>query len=270
MQQENDMTMTHGRDLYRMVGYDVVDRNGERIGTVEDIWEDASKQPAFLAIKTGWLGLGRTHIVPAQSGEVNETRHEIRLPYDKETLKNAPHFESISEFDPDTERQIFDYYGGYGFTSYRENERDWSGAGHASSESTPGDAHAGEESSLQLKKEDLKVGKREVESGGVRLRKVVRSESVNQPIDLKHEEIEIERVPAGSGKPTDATFHDQDIYIPLRREEAVVSKEAKVSETVRARKRTETETGEISETLRKEELEIDSDDEGRGELKSGY
>ena len=42
-----------------------------------------------------------------------------------------------------------------------------------------------------------KVGKREVEYGGVRLRKVVKTEVVNQPVELTREEIVIERVPAG-------------------------------------------------------------------------
>jgi len=257
MQHDNDMIMTQGRELYRLVGFTAVDRDGDRIGTVEEVWEDSSNQPAFLAIKTGWLGLGRTHIVPAQNAEVNETKQDIRLPYDQETLKQAPHFESVSDFDTETERQIYEYYGGHGFTGYQGYEGDWSGTGRAALETEPQASQAREGESIELKEEELKVGKRKIESGGVRLRKVIRTETVNQPVELQREEIEIERIPVGRGKPADSSFQEEDIYIPLRREEAVISKDAKVTEEVRARKLTETGQERISETLRKEELEVE-------------
>jgi uncharacterized protein (TIGR02271 family) len=104
------------------------------------------------------------------------------------------------------------------------------------------------------------VGKREVEYGGVRLRKVVRTEVVNQPVELTREEIVIERVPAGEARattPGGAEFKQEEIYVPLRREEAVVAKEARVREEVRVGKRKERETQTVSETVRKEDVEIE-------------
>ena len=85
-------------------------------------------------------------------------------------------------------------------------------------------------------------------------------ETVNQPVELKSEEIVVERVPgtqAGSkSKPECGEFEEKDIYIPLRREEAVVQKESRVREEVRVSKKAEGERQNISEQVRKEDVEI--------------
>src|SRR5881394_3288143 len=46
---------------------------------------------------------------------------------------------------------------------------------------------------VPLYQETINVGKREVESGSVRLKKVVKTETINQPIELRHEELVIDR-----------------------------------------------------------------------------
>ncbi len=121
-----------------------------------------------------------------------------------------------------------------------------------------------EETRIPLSEERLKVGTREVESGGVRLRKVVRSETVNQPVELKREEIVVERVPAAeaqAGAVAGTAYEQQDIYVPLRREEAVVEKESRVTGEVRARKTTQTEQQTISGQVRKEDVEVERNPE---------
>jgi len=114
---------------------------------------------------------------------------------------------------------------------------------------------------MELSEEELRVGKRQVETGGVRLRKVIRTETVNQPVELAHEEIVIERVPATGGQPSGEAFSGQDIYIPLRREEAVMQKESRVREEVRATKRTDVERKDVSGTVRREDVEIEKEGE---------
>ena len=56
------------RDLARYIGYDVVDRNGNKIGTLECLWQDHTGEPAFVGVRTGWF-MGKTHVVPAESVE---------------------------------------------------------------------------------------------------------------------------------------------------------------------------------------------------------
>jgi len=80
---------------------------------------------------------------------------------------------------------------------------------------------------------------------------------VNTPVSLKREELVVERVKTGGGSvPADA-FREGEVRIPLKREEAVVQKEAKVVGEVRVGKKEEIERRTVSETVRKEEVKID-------------
>jgi uncharacterized protein (TIGR02271 family) len=82
---------------------------------------------------------------------------------------------------------------------------------------------------------------------------------VNQPIELSREEIVIERTPVHGRDVAacDAKFTNEEIYIPLRREEPVIEKSTKLKEEIRVGKRTEIDRQEVSETFRKEDVEIE-------------
>src|SRR5688572_4111313 len=43
----------------RYLDYSVIDNNGDKVGSVDAIWEDHTGQPAYVAVRTGWLGLGK-------------------------------------------------------------------------------------------------------------------------------------------------------------------------------------------------------------------
>src|SRR6266403_5542296 len=78
---------------------------------------------------------------------------------------------------------------------------------------------------IPLYEENVAVGKREVDAGTVTIRKVVKTETVNQPVELRRETISIDRQPA-SGTPADQSkaFTDQQFTIQLHNEEPVVEK----------------------------------------------
>ncbi len=126
-----------------------------------------------------------------------------------------------------------------------------------------GRAERGEAVRVPISEEQVKVGKREVETGAAKIRKEVHTETVNTPVDLKREELVVERVDKGEGNvPADA-FREGEVRIPLMKEEAVVQKEAKVTGEVRVGKKQETESQNISETVRKEEVKVDENDDVR-------
>ena len=246
----------------RYIDYTVADRDENKVGTIESVWLDRNNQPAYLAIRTGWLGMGKTHVVPAQGADVSERRRTIRLPYTTEQIKRAPDFDTSAQLQTADEDRIGTYYSTHGFR--RDN---WLRDRDVAADQSPtrtGQAKTAEQRTIKLKDEELRVGKREVEAGGVRLRKVVRTEVVNQPVELQREEIVVERVPASEARGTDtADFTEDEIYVPLRREEAVVAKEAHVREEVRIGKRHETEKQTISDTVRHEDVEIEKEGESR-------
>ena len=70
---------------------------------------------------------------------------------------------------------------------------------------------------IVLKEEQLKVGKREVSAGEVQIRKTVQSEQVNIPVELKREDVTIERVSAGDVRAgtVASNFQEETIDVPL-------------------------------------------------------
>jgi uncharacterized protein (TIGR02271 family) len=167
-------------------------------------------------------------------------------------VKDAPAYDADETMTEEREREIYRYYGV--FAGSRE-------AGAAQPKRDSGQEGA----TVELVEEQLKVGKREVEAGGVRLRKIARTQTVNQPIELKREEVVVERVP-GQGAPRGKAFEGEDIYVPLRREEAVVQKEAGVREQVRVRKTAQTEQQNVSDQVRREDVEIEGTGEAEGRI----
>jgi len=204
---------------------------------------------------------------------VSERGQRLRLPYTQDKVKDAPTLDAESDMTEHLEGEVYRYYGIGQGTTAGMGQRTGTAAGMAAAgASRPGSTagqehrHEGrEEARMQLSEEQLKIGKREVEAGGVRLRKVVRTEVVNQPVELRREEIVVERVPGGSMPAAgQRAFNDQDeIYIPLRREEAVVEKQTRVREEVHARKQSQTDTQQVSETVRKEDVEIERTGEAK-------
>lgn len=125
----------------------------------------------------------------------------------------------------------------------------------------------GEAFTVPLSEEELEIHKREVEAGTARLRKVVRTETVEQPVELRREEAVVERVtPSTTEVPADA-FQERTVEVPLKREEAVVEKTAHVTGEVKVTKGERTDTEHVREELRKEEVEVEK--EGGAEIHKG-
>jgi uncharacterized protein (TIGR02271 family) len=239
------------RNLAQYVDHDVIDQNGKKIGKLTTLWSDPEGEPVYLGVQTGWL-FGKTHVVPADNAQVNDASKTIRLPYSTEKIKDAPSYDAKAEIDPASEREIRSYYNLSSQPSLPTQTQ--------TSEQKQATTRGQEGATVPLREEQVKVGKRQVEAGGIRLRKIVRTETVNQPVELQREEIVVERVPGKEGtergEPAGKHFQQEDIFIPLRREEAVVQKESRVREEVRVSKKAETERQTVSEQVRKEDIQV--------------
>jgi uncharacterized protein (TIGR02271 family) len=111
---------------------------------------------------------------------------------------------------------------------------------------------------VPLSEEEVKVGKRTVGAGEVKLQKMTSTEQVNVPVELKREDVVIERVPAHKMEPAGKEpFQQERVEVPLSREEPVVEKESRVVGGVRVRKTEETERETIHESVRREDVDID-------------
>lgn len=124
-----------------------------------------------------------------------------------------------------------------------------------------------EERRLQLHEEKLNVDKERVQSGEVRVEKNIVEEEQTVDVPVSREEVYIERRPVdreATGKDPAAVFdEDENIRIPLMEEKVEVSKKPMVSEEIVIGKRQVKDTETVSETVKREEADIDRSDEMR-------
>ncbi len=119
---------------------------------------------------------------------------------------------------------------------------------------------AGEEVSIPIVEERVKVGKRAVNRGGIRIHSHVEERPVEEQVRLRDEEIDVERREADralSEEEADEAFRDQDIEMTETDEEAVVEKEARVTEEVVARKRATEREETVRDTVRHTEVDVE-------------
>ena len=109
--------------------------------------------------------------------------------------------------------------------------------------------------------ERLHVGTEKVETGRVRLRKYVVTENVQQTVPVSHEEVRVEREPVTDAKRSDALVGDdltsEEQEVTLHEERPVVDKETVPVERVRLETETVTDEEQVSEEVRKEQIETD-------------
>jgi len=131
----------------------------------------------------------------------------------------------------------------------------------ASSPSTSGAVAAGSEEVIPVYEEQLRVGKREVERGSVRVRSYVIETPVQEQVHLHEERVEIERRPvdrvATAGDIGGDAFRDRTIEVTATAEEAVIAKETRVKEEILVRKEEQERTQTVSDTVRRTEVEVE-------------
>ena len=124
--------------------------------------------------------------------------------------------------------------------------------------SSTSDIEAGREVAIPVVEEELRVGKRAVEGGGVRVTTSVEEVPVNEQVTLREETINVERRPADRPvSDADLTALEQGAFeMRERREEVVVDKQARIVEEVRISKDVGEHTETIEDSVRRTNVEV--------------
>jgi len=142
----------------------------------------------------------------------------------------------------------------YGYTTTSGlTSNDWTDSGL-------GKESGKESASIPIVEENVEVGKREVETGGVRLRSRIVEKPVEENLRLREEHVRVERTPVDRAA-TDAdlqNFQEREIEIVEHAEVPVVNKEARVVEEVNLNKEVEHRDETIKETVRKTEVDVEN------------
>lgn len=113
---------------------------------------------------------------------------------------------------------------------------------------------------INLQEERLDVETNEVQTGEVSIKKNVTEETKTVEVPVKHEEVTINKRPVTGGKGTGETLDDdEEISIPITEEQIEVKKSPVVTDEVVIDKETKEETKEVQDTVRKEDIDVDTD-----------
>jgi uncharacterized protein (TIGR02271 family) len=236
-------------------GRTMVDRDGNRIGPIDAIYlDDRTGQPEWALVNTGLFGTKSSFVPLAQATQTGE---EVRVPYDKQLVKDAPRVDPDQHLSEAEERQLWRHYGlDYDRTTRRRpTGRD--AAGRETSGPTTDDA-------MTRSEEELRVGTTERERGRVRLRKYVTTETRQVTVPVQREELRVEREPITDANLDAATsgpeISEEEHEVILREEEPVVEKRVVPRERVRLDKDTVTGDDSVAEVVRMEQFEVHHED----------
>jgi len=278
-------------DPTQLSGVDVQDSDGGKIGKVTDVYlDDQTSKPEWAAVKTGMFG-GHVSLVPLANASFDG--EALKVPYDKDQVKNAPHQDPAQELSPQQEAEIFDHYGvAYGGdtvtaktggqgqqdsaqTGNKRQTRDegkqesgqraGSGGDREGQTGGPGHDTSGEntDKAMTRSEEQLHVGTEQGHGGTARLRKHIVTEDVTKTVPVRHDEVKVTREPITDANRGDAMggseLSEEEHEVNLRAEKPVVTKETVPVERVKLGTETVTEEHTVNETVGKEQIEMDDE-----------
>jgi uncharacterized protein (TIGR02271 family) len=242
----------------------MVDRDGNPIGSIDAIYlDDQTGQPEWALVNTGLFGTKYTFVPIAQAAQTGEN---VQVPYDKRLVKDAPRVDVDQHLSQAEEQQLWRHYGlDYAPADRRAASDDITSSRARAGRGVPGSTT---DDAMIRSEEELRIGTTRRERGRVRLRKFVTSEQVQQAVPVRRERVRLEREPITDANLDAATsgpaISEADHEVVLREEEPVVEKRVVPRERIRLGKETVTGEERVAETVRKEQVEVDDEDNTTG------
>ena len=258
--------MIDSNKLGSLIGAPVHDNDGDKIGTVGQVYVDHdTNQGTWATVRTGFFGTSGS-FVPLDDARWDD--RTLTVPFEKEFVKNAPRVEDDGAISEEEEGILYSYYGTGHITMADTGRTATEGRtqGHDTSGPTT-------DTAMTRSEEQLHVGTRKVETGRARLRKFVVTENQTVTVPVSHEEVRITREPiteANRGEALDGlVISEEEHEIVLTAEKVIVDKEVVPVERIKLGTESVTEQQQVSEQVRKERIElIDPTDTGSDNRKT--
>jgi len=256
------------QDAQTWKGRTLVDRDGDKIGSIEDIYLDRSSgEPEWVAVKTGLFGSNLSFVpIEAASGAGDD----VQVPFEKDLVKDAPNIAADGELSTGEEQELYRHYG-------RSDYGEWDRSTDRTEETLGGDERSGhdddadrdvsgrgsDDDAMTRSEEELDVGTQRRETGRARLRKYVVTEQEQRTVPVQREEVRVEREPITDANVDEATsgpeISEDEHEVTLHAEEPVVEKRTVPKERVRLERDTVSDEETVSEDVRKERIEGEGD-----------
>ncbi|CBT77381.1 MAG TPA: DUF2382 domain-containing protein [Glutamicibacter sp.] len=249
------MISTEQLNELSLIGGTVVGPDGQKIGKFGQVFiDDRSGEPAWATVHTGFFGLSESFIPLSEAAIAGDT---LSIPYDKQTVKDAPNIEPEGRLSEAEEQELYRYYSLAWDDADQAAVQPGVPESEARTEYSRDDVRepvaGGPEASMLRSEEQLHVGTENVETGKVRLRKHVVTEDVTRTVPVSHEEVRLEREPVADAPAAGA----------LGGELAEDEKSTEPVERVSLEKEAVTEEERLKAELRKEQVETEGLSDGR-------
>lgn len=228
-------------------GWDVVARDGKKIGNVDDLLVDTSmRKVRYLGVDLD-RGLFASLFGGGHGGHVLIPIEEVELRSDQVMVNSIASSEAstLPAYDFDTFSQRHNFQGGSMGT----------GTAGRRTETQARTLDTERESRMTLAEEELAVGKRRVASGEVEVGKRVETERVRETVPVMREEVTVERRPA-TGMGTAPQIGNDEIRVPISHEEVTVEKRVVPKEELVIKKNQVQDQQVVEDTVRREHAEV--------------
>ena len=258
---------------------DLYSVDGDKIGSIEEIYlDDRTNEPEWATVNTGLFGTSQS-FVPLSGATV--TDDGLTVQYSKDQIKDAPRVDAGEHLGVEQEQELYRYYGvdGQGAEGVATDRTDVA-AGTAAAGTAGAAGHVGDrderavagrdiadrdaDATMVRHEEHLNVGTERQETGRARLRKYVDEEEQTVSVPVETESAHVVRRPVNGEVVSDGkAFQEQEVEMDLESERPVVSKETVAVEEVSLEKETHTENVQVSDSVRSERIEVESDEDLR-------
>jgi uncharacterized protein (TIGR02271 family) len=251
-------------------GRTMVDPAGDKVGTIEAIYlDDETGEPEWALVNTGLFGTKSSFVPLAQASASGD---QVQVPYNKQLVKEAPRVDTDQHLSEAEEQELWRHYGLEYDSGYTTDtaDRDRDGVYDDVQDTAVGRDPSGPttDDAMTRSEEELRVGTQTRERGRARLRKHVTTEQQTVTVPVQREEVRVEREPITDANLDAATsgpaISEEEHEVTLHEEEVVVDKRAVPRERVRLDTETVTDERQVAEEVRKEQIEIDGDQDRLG------
>ncbi len=255
--------MTAPQDVRQFIGRTAVDSEGSKVGKIGQVYlDEQTGQPVWVTVATGLFG-SRQSFAPIYGSRLDGD--QVVLAVSKDLVRDAPSIDDDGQIDASEQDALYQHYSGHlGDSTQQAGDTREDLAGQPGSEGRDTSGRATDDA-MTRSEERLHVGTEQAEAGRARLRKYVVTEQVTQTVPVSHEEVRLEREPitdANRGEAMSGSdISEEEHEVTLHAERPVTAKETVPVERVRLGTETVTEDTEVSETIRKEQID-DPDVEG--------
>ena len=256
-------------------GWDVKDSSGRTIGEVDDLlFDPTSRKVRYMVVDLDDNDFDleeRDVLIPIGVAQLHEKDDDVIIPnITAEQLRSLPEYDE-DNFGQEHEHSIRGVFAGLGLAGAAAatatgNDNNFYEHDHFNEDNLYRNRKgiAQDSDTIPVIQENLEVGKREVETGGVRLRSRIVEEEVAENVSLREENVQVERTSVDRAA-TEADIREGEIEMTERAEVPVVNKEARVVEEISLSKDVTERDETIRDTVRDTEVDIERLDGTRRE-----